>query len=71
MRTNFWHRNASTVLTCLGGVGLVATTVLAVKTTPKALQRRRVVYTFRFYVENKRLRWCGKPRTNGHEMRRV
>lgn len=36
MRTNFWHRNASTVLTCLGGAGLVATTVLAVKATPKA-----------------------------------
>lgn len=38
MSTRFWHRNASTVLTCLGGVGLVATTVLAVKATPKALQ---------------------------------
>ena len=34
----FAKRNASTVLTCLGGVGVVATTVLAVKTTPKALQ---------------------------------
>lgn len=38
MRNQFWHRNASTVLTCLGGVGLVATAVLAVKATPKALQ---------------------------------
>lgn len=38
MRTNFWYRNASTVLTCLGGVGLIATTVLAIKATPKALQ---------------------------------
>lgn len=38
MSTQFWHRNASTVLTCLGGVGLVATTVLAVKATPKALR---------------------------------
>ena len=38
MSTRFWHRNASTVLTCLGGVGLVATTVLAIKATPKALQ---------------------------------
>lgn len=34
----FTKRNASTVLTCLGGVGVVATTVLAVKETPKALQ---------------------------------
>ena len=34
----FAKRNASTVLTCLGGVGVVATTVLAVKATPKALQ---------------------------------
>lgn len=34
----FVKRNASTVLTCLGGVGVVATTVLAVKATPKALQ---------------------------------
>ena len=38
MRNQFWHRNASTVLTCLGGVGLVATAVLTVKATPKALQ---------------------------------
>lgn len=34
----FAKRNASTVLTCLGGVGVVATTVLAVKATQKALQ---------------------------------
>ena len=34
----FAKRNASTVLTCLGGVGVVATTILAVKATPKALQ---------------------------------
>ena len=38
MSTQFWHRNASTVLTCLGGVGLITTTVLAVKATPKALK---------------------------------
>ena len=34
----FAKRNASTVLTCLGGDGIVVTTVLAVKATPKALQ---------------------------------
>lgn len=34
----FLNRNASTILTCLGGVGVVATAVLAVKETPKALK---------------------------------
>lgn len=38
MNKQFWHRNASTVLSCLGGVGVVATSVLAVKATPKALK---------------------------------
>lgn len=38
MNRQFWHRNASTILTCLGGVGVVATTILAVKATLKALQ---------------------------------
>lgn len=38
MRNRFCHRNASTVLTCLGGVGLVATAVLTVKAKLKALQ---------------------------------
>ena len=33
----FINRNASTILTCVGGVGVVATAVLAVKATPKAL----------------------------------
>lgn len=33
----FWHRNASTVLSILGGVGVVGTAVLAVKATPKAV----------------------------------
>lgn len=33
----FIKRNASTILTCIGGTGVVATTVLAVKATPKAL----------------------------------
>ena len=36
--TRFIKRNASTILTCVGGVGVVATSVMAVKATPKALQ---------------------------------
>lgn len=34
---SFVNRNASTILTCVGGAGVVATSVLAVKATPKAL----------------------------------
>lgn len=34
----FLKRNGSTILTCVGGVGAVATAVMAVKATPKALQ---------------------------------
>ena len=34
----FCKRNASTILTCVGGVGVVATSVMAVKATPKALR---------------------------------
>ena len=33
----FLKRNSSTILTCLGAAGVVATTVTAVKATPKAL----------------------------------
>lgn len=33
----FCRRNASTILTCVGGAGVVATSVMAVKATPKAL----------------------------------
>lgn len=36
--TRFLKRNASTILTCVGGVGVVATSVMAVKATPKALR---------------------------------
>lgn len=36
---SFLNRNASTILTCVGAVGVVATAVLAVKATPKALER--------------------------------
>ena len=34
----FLNRRASTILTCIGGVGVVATSVLAVKATPKAVK---------------------------------
>lgn len=34
----FCKRHGSTILTCIGGVGLIATTVTAVKATPKALR---------------------------------
>lgn len=34
----FLRRNSSTILTCVGAVGVVATSVMAVKATPKALQ---------------------------------
>lgn len=34
----FLKRNASTILTCVGSVGVVVTSVMAVKATPKALE---------------------------------
>ena len=34
----FLRKNGSTILTCIGGVGVVATTVMAVKATPKAMR---------------------------------
>lgn len=34
---DFLRRNSSTILTCVGAVGVVATTVMAVKATPKVL----------------------------------
>lgn len=34
----FLNRNGSTILTCIGGAGVVATSVMAVKATPKALK---------------------------------
>lgn len=37
MNKRFWSRNAPTILSCIGGVGVVVTTVLAVKATPKAI----------------------------------
>lgn len=33
----FLKKNASTILTCIGGVGVVVTSVMAVKATPKAI----------------------------------
>lgn len=33
----FFKRNGATILTCLGGAGVVVTTITAVKATPKAL----------------------------------
>lgn len=35
----FIKKNASTILTCVGGAGVVGTAVMAVKATPKALER--------------------------------
>lgn len=34
----FLRKNASTILTCIGAVGVIATTVTAVKATPKAME---------------------------------
>lgn len=34
----FLQRNSSTILTCVGGAGVIATSVMAVKATPKALR---------------------------------
>lgn len=34
----FLRKNGSTILTCVGGAGVIATTVMAVKATPKAMQ---------------------------------
>lgn len=36
--TNWFKRNASTILTCLSALGLVGTVVLAVRDTPKAMR---------------------------------
>lgn len=35
----FLKRNSSTILTCIGGAGVVATSILAVKATPTAMTR--------------------------------
>lgn len=38
LSTLFLKRNASTILTCIGAGGVIATSVIAVKATPKALK---------------------------------
>lgn len=35
----FFKRHGSTILTCMGAVGVVATSIMAVKATPKALEQ--------------------------------
>lgn len=35
---SFWQKHGSTVLTCMGAVGVIATAVTAVRATPKALE---------------------------------
>ena len=34
----FFKRNSATILTCVGGIGVIATTITAVKATPKAIR---------------------------------
>lgn len=36
--TSFLNRNAATILTCIGGIGVVGTVAVAIKDTPKAMQ---------------------------------
>lgn len=35
----FWKQHGSTILTCAGGIGVIVTTVMAIKVTPKALKK--------------------------------
>lgn len=34
----FYKRHATTILTCIGGIGVIATTITAIKATPKAME---------------------------------
>lgn len=36
---NFIKKNGATILTCIGGAGVITTTIMAVKATPKALEK--------------------------------
>lgn len=38
MNKGFFGRNSSTILTCIGAAGVIATAVMAVRATPKALK---------------------------------
>lgn len=44
---SFLKRNASTILTCVGSAGVVATAVMAAKATPKALARVELAETMK------------------------
>ena len=39
---NFLKKNSPTILTIIGGVGVIATSVMAVKATPKALEKLKI-----------------------------
>lgn len=38
MNKQFWHRNGSTILTYLGGAGVIATAFMTAKATPKVIE---------------------------------
>lgn len=38
MNKHFWNKNASTILTCIGGAGVIATSIAAVRATPKVIK---------------------------------
>lgn len=38
MNKRFWNQNGATILTCIGGIGVIATTITAVKATPRVLE---------------------------------
>lgn len=57
----FLKRNASTILTCVGSAGVIATTVMAVKATPKALQRIEAAE----YIKGEELTTVEKVRVAG------
>lgn len=43
MNKQFWRHNAPTILTYLGGIGLIATAVMSAKATTKAIERIKEV----------------------------
>lgn len=38
MNTSFWNKHGSTILTCVGAIGTVATAAITAKVTPKAMR---------------------------------